>query len=234
MLPDFSDIFAKYEALVREVDAVAEAVRQHHPEQVACKKRCTDCCHAVFDLSLVEAMYLNQKFNQAFSGAERSSLLDRADESERLMYKAKRKAYKAVTEEGRDETEVLEELGKLRIRCPLLNEDGLCELYEFRPVTCRLYGLPLNVGGRAVSCGLSGFEPGEKYPTVNVDRIQERLMALAGEFISEIESKNVKMADVLVPVGMALMNRYDEEYLGLKTGEQQNQNRSGPFSRTIR
>jgi Fe-S-cluster containining protein len=185
----------------------------------------------LFDLTLIEAMYLNHKFNEAFSGKERSDILDRADESERAMYKAKRDAHKAV-QDGRDPSEVLEEMGRLRIRCPLLSDDDLCVLYEHRPVTCRLYGLPQNIGGRARTCGLSGFEPGGKYPTVNVDRINDRLAKLAEEFVAAIETRNVKMADVLVPVGMALMNAYDEEYLG--TGEKKASSGAGPQARTIR
>lgn len=231
---DFTDIFEKYEALVREVDAVAKAVAERHPKEVACAKRCSDCCHAVFDLSLVEAMYLNKKFNESFSGKDRSEILDRADESERLMYKAKRKAYKA-SQEGRDTYEVLKDMGKLRIRCPLLSDDDLCLLYEYRPVTCRLYGLPLNIGGKGHTCGLSGFEPGGKYPTVNVDRINGRLAGLAREFVESIETKNVHMADVLAPLGMALMNTYDEEYMGLTEEKPKSSaGPAGPFGRTIR
>lgn len=231
---DFTDIFEKYETLVREADAVAKAVVERHPKEVVCAKRCSDCCHAVFDLSLVEALYLNKKFNEAFSGMERSRILDRADASEREMYKAKRKAHKQSLE-GRDTAEILEEIGKLRIRCPLLSDDDLCLLYEHRPITCRLYGLPLNIGGKARTCGLSGFQTGGKYPTVNVDRINERLAGLAREFVAAIQSRNVKMADMLVPLGMALMNNYDEKYLGLVDEEPEGSTGTqGPFGRTIR
>jgi Fe-S-cluster containining protein len=234
MEPDFNHIFEKYEALVKEVDAAAKAIAERHPEEVKCVKHCSDCCHAVFDLSLIEAMYLNKKFNEAFAGKERSEILDRADESEREMYKAKRDANKAV-QEGRDPAEVLEEIGKLRIRCPLLSEDDLCLLYDVRPVTCRLYGLPLNIGGKGRTCGLSGFKAGGKYPTVNVDRINERLAALAEEFVSGIKTRHTRMADILVPVGMALMNSYDEEYLGTKEEKPKSgQGPQGPYGRTIR
>lgn len=231
---DRKDIFEKYEALVRDVDAVVKAVKAQYPGEVACKERCADCCHAVFDLSLVEAMYVNHKFNVRFSGEERSEILDRADASEREMYKAKREANKEVME-GKDVNEVLEEIGRLRIRCPLLSEDDLCLLYEHRPVTCRLYGLPLNIGGRAVTCGMSGFEPGGKYPAVNMDRINERLAALAEEFVESVQTENTKMADILVPLGMALMNTYDEQYLGLKKDKPKGADaQPKPFSRTVR
>jgi len=231
---DTTGIFEKYEALVHEVDKVVEAVKSQYPEEVACKKGCADCCHAVFDLSLIEAMYINKKFNELFSGMERSDILDRADESEREMYKAKREANKEVME-GKDVNEVLEELGRLRIRCPLLSEDDLCLMYENRPVTCRLYGLPLNIGGKAVTCGMSGFKEGGKYPAVNMDRINERLAALAEEFVDSLDTENTKMADILVPLGMALMNHYDRQYLGVKDNSgKAAQSGPGPVSRTVR
>ncbi|MDY7001691.1 MAG: YkgJ family cysteine cluster protein [Thermodesulfobacteriota bacterium] len=211
---DFTEIFKKYEALAAEADVVFERVRELHGDLVRCSTGCSDCCFALFDLSLVEAMYLNHRFNREYEGEERSRILDKADRSERHYYKIKRKAAKAIQEGVRD-SEILESLAKERIRCPLLNEKDLCDLYEYRPITCRLYGIPLEIGGKAQSCSNSGFKEGASYPTVRMERIQDRLVELSRELISGLETRHVKMADMLVPVGMALMNVYDEKYLGI-------------------
>ena len=211
---DFTEIFKKYEALAAEADVVFDRVRELHGDLVRCSTGCSDCCFALFDLSLVEAIYLNHRFNREYEGEERSRILDKADRSEREYYIIKRKAAKAVQEGVRD-TEILEDLAKERIRCPLLDEKDLCHLYEYRPITCRLYGIPLDIGGKAQTCCKSGFQEGVSYPTVRIEKIQDRLIELSKELVAGLETRHIQMADVLVPVGMALMNVYDEKYLGI-------------------
>ena len=62
IMPELTPVFTAYEALVAEADAVFARVGEMHPDCVTCKPGCSDCCHAMFDLSLVEAMYLNARF----------------------------------------------------------------------------------------------------------------------------------------------------------------------------
>ena len=114
------------------------------------------------------------------------------------------------------------EMALERVRCPLLNKDEKCDLYEHRPITCRFYGLPTSIGGISHTCGQSGFVEGEKYPTVKLDIIHNKLYDISNEFVKEIKSKYVKMADILVPLSMALLTDYNEEYLGLKDENSEN------------
>lgn len=222
---DFSEFFKKYEKIREGVDKVFAQVCSTHPEQVRCGLGCSDCCNALFDLSLVEALYLNARFNQAFTGATRSRILDRADQAEREGEKIKRMAHRAL-QEGRPPSEILAEIAKARLRCPLLDEKDLCELYEHRPLTCRLYGIPTNIGGEAHTCGRSGFTPGVAYPTVNLEKLQDALLALSRELVASLRTRHTKMADVLAPVSMTLMNAYDADYLGIIQEKGQGQPRA--------
>ena len=113
----------------------------------------------------------------------------------------------------------MEEMATKRVRCPLLNEEDRCDLYERRPITCRFYGLPTSIGGVGHTCGLSGFVKGQEYQTVNLDIIQKKLYELSHEFVTEIKSKHYKMADMLVPLSMAILTNYDDVYLGVKAEE---------------
>ena len=126
----------------------------------------------------------------------------------------KRKAIKEV-QAGKNEVDVLMELSGERCRCALLNDDDLCDLYEHRPITCRLYGIPTSVQGIAHTCGQSGFIQGRQYPAVNLDTIQTRLVAISQELVAGLKTKYVKMADMLLPVSMALLTDFDPEYLGI-------------------
>ncbi len=102
-----------------------------------------------------------------------------------------------------------------RIRCPLLNKDNQCDLYASRPVTCRLYGIPTAIGGRGHTCGLSAFNTGESYPTVNLEQVHAKLHELSCEILEVLRSTHVKMGDVLMPLSMALLTVFDEAYLGV-------------------
>ena len=96
MIPDLSPIFSRYESLRAEADALFARVRETQPGCVTCKEGCSDCCHAVFDLSLVEAMSLNRAFEAAFAhGPERSAILTRASETDRRLTRLKRELFRA-------------------------------------------------------------------------------------------------------------------------------------------
>ncbi len=215
---DFSKFFEEYEKILQEVDAVFERVRQQHPEEVACVEGCSDCCHAMFDLSLIEALYLNHHLYEHFSPMDRDAVLNRADTADREAYKLKRQIFKA-SEEGQTASQILEQVSKMRVRCPLLNNEDKCDLYEYRPVTCRLYGIPMAIGSESHTCGRSGFDPGKSYVTVRMDKIQDRLLLLSQELVQSIPTRHTQLNEVLVPVSMALLNKYDNEYLGIVEGE---------------
>jgi Fe-S-cluster containining protein len=164
MIAELEPIFKKYETLVKQVDEVFEKVCSDYPDCVKCKQACADCCHALFDLSLVEALYINHKFHENL-GDKKGKILETANRTDRKLHQLKRKMFKAVESGQKTEELVLLEMAAERSRCPLLNEENRCDLYAFRPVTCRLYGIPTSINGRGHTCGLSGFKEGVSYPT---------------------------------------------------------------------
>ena len=216
---DFSPFFRKYEEIVAMADTVFERVKKEYPECVTCKQECSDCCYALFDIGLIEGLYINYQFNKKFKGKERDRLIDKLNIADREVHRIKKKAYKAL-DAGKKEDDILMDIAEKRIRCPLLNEQNLCDIYEYRPITCRLYGIPTTIGGASHTCGKSGFVKGKQYPTVNLDILQNNLYKISAELIKEIKSSYVKMADMLVPLSMVLLTDYDEEFFGLKTIKQ--------------
>ena len=212
---NFEPFFKKYEELVKAADDVFERVSKEHSECVKCKIECSDCCHAIFDLTLIEAIYINHKFKEKIEGNTREMIINKANDIDRQIHKIKRNAYKEL-EAGSSEDEILAMLAGERVRCPFLNDKDSCDLYEYRPITCRFYGIPTSIGGVGHTCGKSGFIEGEKYPTVNLDIIHGRLQQISADFVKEIRTEYIKLVDMLVPLSMALLTVYDEEYLGIK------------------
>ncbi|MBC2696342.1 MAG: YkgJ family cysteine cluster protein [Desulfobacteraceae bacterium] len=211
---DFTPFFKQYEKVLTMVDKVFERVKNEHSECFKCKTKCSDCCNALFDLYLIEALYINDKFNKKFKNSEREQIVEKSNIADRTIYKLKRKAYKDF-ESGKDENELLTKMAEERVRCPLLNDDDMCDLYEHRPITCRLYGIPISIGGVSHTCGLSAFAEGKQYPTVNLEKIQNKLYEISVELVKDIKSRHIKLADVIIPLSMALLTIYDKEYLGV-------------------
>ena len=214
MLASLDPIFARYELLRAEADTLFEQVRRLHPNCVTCSLGCSDCCHAMFDLSLVEALYLNQKFRQAIAfGPRHSAIIHAAGDADRLATRIKRTLYK--TSQDGNARQVMVDAARTRIRCPLLDAEEHCQLYEHRPVTCRLYGAPVAIAGEAHVCGKSAFSKGQPYPTVALEKIQDRLAAMSQEIAQTLGTRFKELHLVYVPVSMVLLTRYDANYLGL-------------------
>ncbi len=151
------------------IDQAFEAVRQAHPEAITCGKGCADCCQAVFDVSLVEAVNL-QGHLQRLDSTVREEIAVAAHEA--------RQTWEQIMAAGLDPAVA-------RIRCPLLDGQGFCLCYEARPVNCRTYGIPTVIDGKGHVCGFSGFEPGKTYPTVNLASLQRILHNLSVQLAGE-------------------------------------------------
>ena len=211
---DLNPYFEKYEKLVATADAVFDRVKKAHADCVKCGEQCADCCFALFDLTLVEALYIHHKFKEKFKGSAKVKLVEKANRADRQIYKIKRKAFKAF-QGGKNEGEILAEMAFERVRCPLLNDRDLCDLYEYRPLTCRFYGIPTAIDGAGHTCGKSEFKQGEQYPTVNLDIINNQLQQISAELLRDIKSKNIKLADLLLPLSSSMVMDFDEVFLGI-------------------
>ncbi|PIE70925.1 MAG: hypothetical protein CSA22_05880 [Deltaproteobacteria bacterium] len=211
---DYTPYFRAYETLAKTADAVFHRVQSEFPDEVKCQSKCADCCYALFDLTLVEALYINHHFNKKWSGIERLNRLDRANTADRRIHKLKRNAHRSH-KDGASDVEILGQMALERVRCPLLNSDNQCDLYDHRPITCRLYGIPVASTGITHTCGLSGFEQGGKYPTVNIDKLHDQLLAISKRIARDVNTQYTGLWEMLVPVSMALLTDYDETYMGV-------------------
>jgi len=211
---DLTPYFEKYEALVTTADTAFDRIKNAYADCVECEEKCADCCFALFDLTLIEALYIHHRFNEKYRGSKKVELLEKANRADRRIYKVKRTAYQDL-QSGRNEGEILAQMAFERVRCPLLNEKDLCDLYDYRPLTCRFYGVPTAIGGAGHTCGKSGFKQGEKYPTVNLDSIHSQLQQISAELLRDIQSRNIKLADLLIPLSSAMIMDFDDVYLGI-------------------
>jgi Fe-S-cluster containining protein len=198
--------------LVAQADDLFRTVERVHGELMPCRLGCNDCCSVYFELSLIEAFTMSAMFRQTLSQETQTRVLTRAEMVEPLFVDAKTELQCVGTGDSRDRGHRVDAASRLKIPCPL-NEDGSCVLYEHRPITCRLYGIPQNLGDRVVSCPRTGFRKGRKYHTVNVCDIQSKLFEYSSDLLSDLLGLAPPVPlGPLVFVPVALRTHFGKEY----------------------
>lgn len=175
---DYEYLFEPYEELVVKADNAFDRMAGEFPESMKCKRHCSDCCHAVFGLFLIEAVFLKRDFDE-LGEEEKKAALRRAVEADKELDKIER----TLKEFENDPQMSTYTLARARVRCPLLDDHDECILYPCRPVTCRVYGIPTMIHGVPRFCGKAGFQKGQPYPTFNLDGMHGELYGLSKELV---------------------------------------------------
>lgn len=127
--------------LIQIVDsALAEAARRSG-EWLACRLGCTPCCMGPFSITALDAARLNEGLHELErrdgerAGRVRMRARDSAARIARAFPKDTVAAVLAAESALEDEP------------CPALDPDtGGCDLYAYRPITCRTFGPALRFG----------------------------------------------------------------------------------------
>ncbi|MBE0598391.1 MAG: YkgJ family cysteine cluster protein [Desulfuromonadales bacterium] len=134
------ELLASYQRLLAAADAWFARCQQVLGEQVRCTAGCTGCCRGLFDITLLDALALQQAFDRLPEG-QRKAVAARAD----LQIAALQQRWPTFgppyllndLPHRQWETPLSDETP-----CSLLGPDGVCLVYAGRPLTCRLHGLP--------------------------------------------------------------------------------------------
>ena len=201
--------FDAYRVLVREADLAFERVKEQYGDLVRCKQGCNDCCFAVFEMHPVEAVLIARSFATLLKRKERREIIRRAEKArDRLRAMEEKFARESGTPESQER---MLAISRERLECPLHFKGG-CVLYGHRPITCRVYGVPTAIRGKGATCGRSGFEPGARYPTVNLDIVDRRLQEISRAMLAEVAGIDIEDRRLLVSMGEALTEELDERY----------------------
>jgi Fe-S-cluster containining protein len=134
------------QALIQIVDAALADVARRSGNWLACRLGCTQCCIGVFPINQLDALRL------------RNGLAALEESAPERAKRVRERAREAVTRlshgfPGNPTTGILDkgEIAEQRFAefandepCPVLDpETGSCELYESRPMTCRVFGPPV-------------------------------------------------------------------------------------------
>jgi len=202
---DFSYLFEPYDVLVRQADDAFQEVKTAFPECVVCRPGCADCCHAVFGLFLIEAAFLKRDFDQ-LDETDRKAALARGLEADKALEKLE-----ATLRTFKEDPQMLSySLARARIRCPLLNDQDECVLYAYRPITCRVYGVPTMIRGVRRVCGKTAFKKEATYPVYDLDDAHRQLYQLSKELLEGAGGQDPDRASLLLSVSKVIRTPFEE------------------------
>jgi Fe-S-cluster containining protein len=176
--------------LVQIMDAALADAARRAGAWLACRPGCTQCCHGAFAIGALDALRLQ-------TGME---VLRTADPPAAEAIKDRAKAW--VAENGPEfpgdlttgllgksdaERERFEDFAN-EAACPALDPaTGLCGVYAWRPMTCRVFGPPVRMGeGGALGCCELCFvgAPGEEIAACEMVlpyELEERIQKETGQ-----------------------------------------------------
>lgn len=137
------DILQRYGLLLSRVDAWFSRCIEAKGEEIRCTEGCSECCRALFDITLLDAWFLRKGFGEL--PAETQNAVREKGEA-RLA--AMRRLWPEFAEPYALNLRPEEEWEELmpdedETPCLLVSDEGRCLVYENRPMTCRLHGIPL-------------------------------------------------------------------------------------------
>ena len=209
-----TSILASYRHLYGEVDDWFAACLQAGGTTLACRGGCSSCCRGLFDITLLDAWLLKEAF-VTLPEKTRNQVLDRC--RPRLVelqnrWPALKNPYLL---NALPETEWQEMPEGDLTPCPLLDDRGYCLVYDARPLTCRLHGLPnIDVSGEdfdGTTCTLHPGDPGTLPDEILQWRFREvfeQEVKLFQRFAKRLTGTSWHELDTFIP--LALLADYDE------------------------
>ena len=149
---------ARDHELVQIVDAALDDAARRAGEWLVCRPGCTQCCVGAFAINALDVARLRDGLAQL----KRND----PDRAGRVQLRARAYLHRVTPQfPGDPESGILDESEQGEARfldfadeevCPALDpESGACDLYQFRPMTCRVFGPPVrNEGGGLGVCEL--------------------------------------------------------------------------------
>jgi Fe-S-cluster containining protein len=198
-----------YRALLGEIDAWFETCQQAAPPGLlACRQGCGACCRGLFDITLLDAFLLREGFAQLSSATQKQVLARCRPRLAELQTRWPELQPPYLLNPLPDDSWTAMPEGD-ETPCPLLGDDGLCLVYESRPMTCRLHGLPnIDVSGEDFSTEVCTLHPGDPHALPDAALRWHfratfgREIALLRAFTLQLTGEPTSEADTFIPLAL--------------------------------
>jgi Fe-S-cluster containining protein len=170
--------------LVQIIDAALADTARRSGEWLVCKLGCTQCCMGAFAINQLDALRLQQGLAdlEVTDPIRAAQVRDRARASiARLSRDFPGDAETGILDEGETAEARFEEFANDE-PCPVLDpQTGACDLYAARPMTCRVFGPPVQSEGGLAVCelcyhGASEEEIAACEMTVDPEGVEQKLL----------------------------------------------------------
>lgn len=207
-------LLKSYHQLIGQVDSWFNVCLSAGGASLACRGGCSSCCRGLFDITLLDAWLLKAAFYE-LPEAVRNQVLDRSQPRLAELQNLWPKLKNPYLLNDLPEAEWQEMPENDLTPCPLLDENGYCLIYEARPLTCRLHGLPnIDVSGEdfdGTVCTLHPGDPGALPDQILRWRFHEvfvQEVELFRLFARKLTGRAWQELDTFIP--LALLADYDE------------------------
>jgi len=194
---------ARDSELVQIVDAALDEAARRAGDWLVCRPGCTQCCVGAFTINALDAARLRDGLGE----------LKRIDPGRAHRVQSRAQAYvrrvapqfpgdlnSGILSENKGAQESFLEVADEEV-CPALDpQSGTCDLYQFRPMTCRVFGPPVrNHGGGLGVCelcfhGASAAQIAACEMRPDPDNLEDSLLA---EFVGSDRNQSTIVAFVL-------------------------------------
>ncbi len=143
--------------LVQIIDLALADTARRSGEWLVCKPGCTQCCIGVFAINQLDALRLQQGLAE-LEATEPECAAQVRDRARASLARIAREFPGDRNTGILDESEAAAERFEVFANdepCPVLNpQTGMCDLYAARPMTCRVFGPPVQSEGGLGVCEL--------------------------------------------------------------------------------
>jgi Fe-S-cluster containining protein len=208
---DMKEILTQYRGLLTEVDDWFHRCSKLYPQEISCTSGCSGCCRALFDITLLDARYLQLGFERLPPDV-RQSVLAEAERRVSLLQQQWPEYSHPYLLNYRPETDWQDLMPEDdETPCLLLDDEGRCLVYEYRPMTCRLHGLPLiDVSGEVMHdewC-TENFTSNDPLSMTGLqgefDRFFREEVRLDREFSLQLSGRVIYELDTVIPAALLI------------------------------
>ncbi len=151
MSQDVTALIAAYREVLAQADHWFDDAATALGPMLGCHIGCCDCCRGLFDITLPDAVVLQIGFQQ-LDGHWQQRVLQRCRQRRDLLQQQwpELQAPYLLNHLHNRPWQTMPEQDATP--CPLLDDQGSCLVYAWRPLTCRLHGFPqIDVDGEVFS-----------------------------------------------------------------------------------
>lgn len=208
---DLSSFFHDYEALLQQVEEIFSESAAKNPELLSCGSETDECCYDYVELSFVEAAYLNHHMNRGLPSPKRRNAIDRAVQVSRRIRQIRKNLEIQAVQPVDDESRFRKAYNESRILCPL-SVDSKCEMYVFRPLACRMFGLLQGWRKRPAEVLLQG-KAGELLDAQSfIELLQVTLKKISADMLYALTSLFSEEDDLTFPLSDSVSGRFIQKY----------------------